>query len=362
MAEDNVGRIVTGQVVRPKRQLAMVFDLNKCLGCQTCTIACKTLWTREEGMEHMWWATVNTMPGRGTPRDWEAMGGGFQNGAPRAGRLPTNEEFGEAWEFNYDEVFYGGKGEGAALRPQGKPPSWGPNWDEDQGSGEYPNSYYFYLPRICNHCTHPACLEACPRRAIYKRAEDGIVLIDETRCKGYRFCMEACPYKKIYFNHVRTISQKCIFCFPRIEKGVAPACARQCPGRLRFVGYLDDEKGLIHKLVKQWKVALPLHSEHGTDPNVYYVPPLSPARLDADGNVDESKPRIPIEYLRSLFGAEVDGALDTLKAEMAKAKRGEKSELIDTLIVYRWPNQIFPDFTKDPATLEWSRSDTAKKA
>ena len=338
----------------PERQLAMVFDLNKCLGCHTCTIACKTLWTRHEGMEHMWWATVNTLPGRGTPRDWETMGGGFKGADAQPGRLPTKNDFGAAWDFNYDEVFNQGKGDQAYLKPVGERPKWGPNWDEDQGGGDYPNSYYFYLPRICNHCTHPACMEACPRKAIEKRAGDGIVLIDQSRCKGYRFCMEACPYKKIYFNEIQKVSQKCIFCFPRVEKGVAPACARQCPGRLRYVGYLDDQKGPIYKLVKQWKVALPLHAEFGTEPNVYYVPPLSPAGLAGNGNVDESKPRIPIEYLRSLFGSATDGALNTLKLEMAKRKRGEKSELMDILIVYRWPNDIFPDLTHDPATLKWT--------
>jgi ethylbenzene hydroxylase subunit beta/complex iron-sulfur molybdoenzyme family reductase subunit beta len=345
-------RSLKQRLKQAKRQLAMVFDLNKCLGCQTCTIACKTLWTRGEGMEHMWWATVNTQPGRGTPRDWEKMGGGFREGEPRPGRLPTLEEFGAAWEFDYEEVFFQGKGPDAYLKPRGEPPTWGPNWDEDQGGGQYPNSFYFYLPRICNHCTNPACLEACPRNAIYKREEDGIVLIDEERCEGYRFCMEACPYKKIYFNHVRGIAQKCIFCFPRIEQGVAPACCRQCPGRLRFVGYLDDEKGPVYKLVKKWKVALPLHPEYGTEPNVYYVPPLAPPRLDEHGNVDESKPRIPMDYLRWLFGPEVDQALETLRSEMGKTRRGEKSELMDLLIVYRWPQDIFPDFPVDPATLD----------
>ena len=163
------------------------------------------------------------------------------NADPRAGHLPTRREFGEAWDFNYDEVFYGGKGNSVHLKPQGEAPDWGPNLDEDQGGGKYPNSFYFYLPRICNHCTNPACLEACPRNAIYKRDEDGIVLISEERCRGYRFCMEAGPYKKIYFNEARKITQKGIFCFPRVEKAVALACSRKFPGRLRLVGDLDDE-------------------------------------------------------------------------------------------------------------------------
>lgn len=333
----------------------MVFDLNKCIGCQTCTIACKTLWTRDEGMQHMWWATVNTQPGGGTPRDYEKMGGGFnEKGELQPGKLPSPQDFGEAWEFNYDEVFYGSKGNATHLKPKGPEPTWGPNWDEDQGGGDYPNSYYFYLPRICNHCTHPACLEACPRSAIYKREQDGVVLIDEKQCQGLQFCMKACPYKKIYFNQARKISQKCIFCFPRVDKGVAPACVRQCPGRVRFCGYLDDPKGPIHKLIKEWKVALPLHPEFGTLANVYYVPPLSPPILDEHGNVDESKPRIPKEYLQYLFGPDVHRVLEILKAEMAKTGKGEKSELMDLLIAYRWPDDIFPDLAKDPITLRWT--------
>jgi DMSO reductase family type II enzyme iron-sulfur subunit len=333
-----------------KRQIASVLDLNKCLGCQTCTIACKTLWTDGEGMEYQWWNTVNTQPGLGTPRGWWEMGGGWQGEAGRLGRMPAKADFGEAWEFNYDEVYFEGKGDSTFLAPKGERPRWGPNWDEDQGAGEYPNAYYFYLPRICNHCTNPACLAACPRSAIYKREEDGIVLVDEERCHGYRFCVEACPYKKIYFNFERDIAQKCIFCFPRIEKGVAPACARQCPGRLRFIGFLDDEDGPVYKLVKKWKVALPLHPDAGTEPNVYYVPPLAPPTFDEEGEVDESTPRIPPEFLEFLFGPEVHQALETLKTEREKVKRGGKSELMDLLIVYKW-HDLFGPFDKDPATL-----------
>src|SRR3970282_632950 len=111
--------------------------------------------------------------------------------------------------------------------------------------------------------------------------------------------------KKSFFNYQRQLSQHCIMCCPRLEQGVAPACARQCPGRMVFVGYLDDEEGPIHKLVHEWQVALPLHPEYGTAPNVFYVPPLSPAQIKPDGAVDASAPRIPIEYLEELFGSRV---------------------------------------------------------
>ncbi|MCP3983436.1 MAG: respiratory nitrate reductase subunit beta [bacterium] len=327
----------------------MVMDLNKCIGCQTCTIACKRLWTQDEGMESMWWNTVNTQPGRGTPRDWEELGGGFRDGAANPGRIPTRKEFGQAGDYNHQEVLFEGKGNGAHLQVKGDRPDWGPNWDEDQGDGEFPNSYYFYLPRICNHCTHPACLEACPRKAIEKSSANGIVTVNEDRCRGYRFCMEACPYKKIYFNEARRVAQKCIFCFPRIEQGIANACARQCPGRVRFVGYRDDQDAPIYKLVDKWKVALPLHPEYGTQPNVFYVPPIGPMRFDENWDLDPTKPRIPNEYLESLFGPEVHGALAVLRAEMEKTRSGGESELIDLLIAYKW-SEMFGGFDRDPAT------------
>ncbi len=335
-----------------ERQMAMVLDLNKCIGCHTCSVACKTLWTSSEGMEHMFFNTVNTMPGEGTPRQWEKMGGGFPGGEAQLGKLPSLGEFGDAWKYNYEEVFYGGRGQDVHLGVQGETPQWGPNWDEDQGDGDFPNSYFFYLPRLCNHCTHPACKEACPRGAIEKRPQDGIVIVNEDRCRGYRHCMEACPYKKIYFNHSRRVAQKCIFCFPRLEQGVAPACARQCPGRVRFVGYRDDQEAPIWKLVDKWQVALPLHPEYGTEPNVFYVPPSAPPRFDAEGRIDNSAPRIPNEYLVSLFGERVLGALETLASERARVARGEKSELMDLLIAYRWQD-MFGGFDRDPQVIRW---------
>ncbi len=343
-----------GTVTESKRQLAWVFDLNKCIGCQTCSVACKILWPQQDaGTEQMWWMTVNTQPGRGTPRDWEGMGGGYDAGGKlQLGRVASAEEIGGGWDFNYEEVLRGGGGRRVHLHKTSGSKSWGMNWDEDEGGGEFPNAYFFYLPRLCNHCTRPACVQACPTGALFKREEDGLVLRDEDRCEGAQECARACPYKKIYFNQVRKVSQHCIGCFPRLEQGVAPACVRQCPGRGAFIGFLDDEGGAVWKLVKRWKVALALHPEWGTQPNVYYVPPLSPAPLRGDGSIDEGGERIPASYLESLFGVEVHGALDVLRTELEKKRRGQGSELMDALILYRWKDAL-GHLTRDPAEIVW---------
>ncbi|WP_107850423.1 chlorate reductase subunit beta [Oceanimonas marisflavi] len=314
-----------------KRQLSMVLDLNKCIGCQTCTSACKLMWTNRNGREFMYWNNVESQPGLGYPRDYQNMGGGFdKDGALRLGRQPSQEDYGIPWEYNYEEALM--TGTDPWLRPNVKP-TWGANWDEDQGEGDYPNSYYFYLPRLCNHCANPGCLAACTRNAIYKRQEDGIVLVDQERCRGYRYCVNACPYKKVYFNEQISKSEKCIFCYPRIEKGLPNACARQCVGRIRWVGYRDDKEGPIHKLVEQYKVALPLHAEWGTQPNVFYVPPLSSPRYESDGRIAEA-PRIPLAYLESLFGPRVGEVLETLKTERQAKAEGRESALMDLLIGY----------------------------
>lgn len=321
----------------------MVMDLNKCIGCQTCTTACKTQWTNRNGREYMYWNNVETLPGQGYPRKWEESGGGFDAaGNLKPGRIPEEQDYGAAFELNYENAL-NARGNGGAppsvdgAQPHLSPvnlPKNGPNWDEDQGDGEYPNSYYFYLPRMCNHCTKPSCLAACPRQAIYKREQDGIVLIDQERCRGYQHCVAACPYKKIYYNPVFKKSEKCIFCYPRIEQGLPPACANQCVGRLRFVSFLDDKEGPVYKLVTKWKVALPLHAEMGTQPNVYYIPPLSPSKYDAQGRLTGER-RVPDEYLVRLFGPEVPRVLKVLEQERGKKRKGEESELLDILIAYR---------------------------
>ncbi len=319
-------------------QVAMVMDLNKCIGCQTCTVGCKTTWTEDEGEEYMYWNNVETQPGHGYPKDWEGKGGGWESAdhsTVKDGEMPAKEEYGEAWEFDFAEAV--SKPDTETLQPNGDDPEWGPNWDEDQGAGEYPNSYYFYLPRICNHCTHPTCVEACPRQAIYKRAEDGVVLVDQERCRGYRYCVEGCPYKKVYYNAAKKTSEKCIFCYPRLEgegpdgEVHGPVCAEECTTQLRLVGYLDDQKGPIYKLVEQYEVAIPLHPEYETAPNVFYIPPFdAPPQIDEKGETTDID-RIPEAYLEELFGERVHKARETLRREREKVNRGGSSEVMEIL-------------------------------
>jgi nitrate reductase beta subunit len=175
--------------------------------------------------------------------------------------------------------------------------------------------WFFYLPRLCNHCTYPACLAACPRKAIYKREEDGIVLIDQKRCRGYKKCVEACPYKKPMFRSATRVSEKCIACYPRIEgkdplsngKPMETRCMTACVGKIRIQGLVDidsngvwkkDPQNPIYFLVHVEKVALPLYPQFGTLPNGYYIPPRW----------------VPRKYLYQMFGPGVDEAIERYTA------------------------------------------------
>lgn len=378
-----------------EKQVRMVFDLNKCLGCHTCTMACKTQWTdgrvdiplenlphNPEGLLYQYWNNVETAPGRGYPRNvfTPGMGGGFTNptdpndwSVDPLGPLPSiHADYGDPWEYNYDQVLgssavddpagtfpVGGEFNGTTSQMVPIPPPDGPdayssNWDEDVGAGTDPNdSHYFYLPRLCNHCTKPACLAACPKNAIYKREEDGVVLIDQSRCEGYRRCVAACPYKKIYYNAQKKKSQKCIFCYPRLEQDTGPNelqpprenfCFNQCVGRIRFVGFNTNPVANVNRLVDHWGVALRLHPEYGTSPNLFYVPPLSPPGLNPDGSlVTGGARRIPTELLATMLGDDVNqtlaqraarieeifGIIETQRAIVAD---GGSSELVDILV------------------------------
>ncbi len=305
---------------RPRRQFAVVMDLNKCIACQTCTVACKTNWTPGRGQEYMLWNNVETKPWGFYPLGWdvkllELLGGSKKTvfDAPEGERVLGYKP--EEMDWMYPNV-----GEDEVNEPV----------DVGTVLEDLPHPIWmFYLPRICNHCTYPACVAACPRQAIYKREEDGIVLIDAERCEGYQECIRACPYKKIMFNFVARISQKCIGCFPRIEEGLQPQCVITCIGKIRIMGFINppDRARLdnpIDFLVHVKKVALPLYPQTGLEPNVYYIPPIN----------------VPTRFLKQMFG---DGAEHAVKTYM-NMREGKEPELLGLLHLFGCTPQIIHSF------------------
>jgi nitrate reductase beta subunit len=392
-------------------QLGMVMNLDKCIGCHTCSVTCKQAWTNRAGVEYAWFNNVETRPGQGYPRtyqDQERWNGGWvldKKGRLRlrdGGRfkklshifsnpkLPTISDYYEPWTYDYETLVNAPAQENIPVaRPMslisGKPMQvrWSANWDDnlggsteiiaddpvlkkitDQVSFELQKTFMFYLPRICEHCLNPSCVASCPSGAMYKRAEDGIVLVDQDRCRGWRMCVSGCPYKKVYFNHKTGKAEKCTLCYPRVEVGLPTVCSETCVGRLRYLGLflydadavLDaastaDPQGLyqaqldlmldpfdpevlaaarregipdewmeaarrspVYALAKKYRVALPLHPEYRTMPMVWYIPPLSPivdvvSRSGHDGESADNlfgaieTLRIPVAYLAELFTA-----------------------------------------------------------
>ncbi|MBB5633502.1 nitrate reductase beta subunit [Cryobacterium mesophilum] len=397
--------------MRVMAQMSMVMNLDKCIGCHTCSVTCKQVWTNRDGMEYVWFNNVETRPGLGYPRqyeDQEKWNGGWvrnKNGRLKlksGGRLkklatifsnndlPTIDDYYEPWTYDYDMLTSAPQTKnGPVARPkslltgENMDIKWSGNWDDNLGGSqetaqddpilahmsdhvkmEFENTFMFYLPRICEHCLNPSCVSACPSGAMYKREEDGIVLVDQDDCRGWRMCVSACPYKKVYFNHKTNKAEKCTLCYPLIEQGKPTICSETCVGRLRYLGLMlydadrvleaaaiEDEHELldaqrsvmldpfdpavisqakkdgiaddwieaaqnspIYKLISEYKVALPLHPEYRTMPMVWYIPPLSPVVdvVSNSGNDGEDvrnlfaaidKLRIPVEYLAGLFTA-----------------------------------------------------------
>ncbi|MBL9034487.1 MAG: nitrate reductase subunit beta [Rhodospirillaceae bacterium] len=392
-----------------RAQIAMVLNLDKCIGCHTCSVTCKNVWTSREGVEYVWFNNVETKPGIGYPKEWENQHkwqGGWRRKAngkiePRIGgkwrvlakifanpHLPEIDDYYEPFTFDYEHLQSAPE---MPTAPVARPRSlitgqrmdkvkWGPNWEEILGTefrkrsadknfenvqkeiyGQFENTFMFYLPRLCEHCLNPTCVASCPSGSIYKREEDGIVLVDQDKCRGWRMCVSACPYKKIYYNWQSGKAEKCIFCYPRIEVGEPTVCSETCVGRIRYLGvllydadrieeaasvplttdlyesqlkiFLDPNDPEVqaqarkdgvpeawlaaaqasptYKMAMEWKIAFPLHPEYRTLPMVWYIPPLSPIQAAAeagkigfDGDLpDIDKLRIPLKYLANMLTA-----------------------------------------------------------
>jgi len=127
----------------------------------------------------------------------------------------------------------------------------------------------FFVPKLCNQCTHPACVQVCPVGATYKGA-DGVVLIDHQYCIGCRYCVQACPYGARFFNEEKGVSDKCTWCYHRITKGLQPACVEVCPVGARIFGDRNDRQSPISLFIRNNRVQV-LKPETGNEPNVFYV-------------------------------------------------------------------------------------------
>lgn len=159
--------------------------------------------------------------------------------------------------------------------------------------GVFPHVKRLFLPTLCMHCEDPACMKACPSKAISRRA-DGIVLVDQDVCCGTRACVAACPYGAMHYyeegegDFGRELTpfeqlvhgkfqagtvQKCTFCVHRIDQGIlTPACVESCPTACRVFGDLDDPSSAPSKLISNHN-GFALRPEAGTSPSVRYVTP-----------------------------------------------------------------------------------------
>mgnify|MGYP003574107906 FL=1 len=325
----------------PQKQVAYIFDINKCIECQTCTIACKTAWTSGKGEENIFWNNVETKPYGGYPTTWDL-------------KLLERREPAQ-WNGNVLKSKTIFEGNSPLDPPDGHLPDTmdysALNLGEDDLSGIVEKgghfegehaSWMFYLARICNHCDNPACLAACPRQAVYKRDEDGIVLIDQERCRGYQECVKACPYKKTFFNLISRTSEKCIGCFPRVEQGEVALCVESCIGKIRLHGFLSTQSepradNPLDYIVKIRKIALPLYPQFGTGPNVYYIPPV----------------HVPDSFLEQLFGPGVAQA-----KQMYRNLKDDK-QLLGALLLSGANNRLIDKFkVEGDEVIAWDSNGT----
>jgi tetrathionate reductase subunit B len=127
----------------------------------------------------------------------------------------------------------------------------------------------FFVPKLCNQCDNPPCVQVCPVGATYQTA-DGVVLVDRNWCIGCGYCIMGCPYGVRFFHPVYHTAEKCNFCYHRITKGLTTACVQACPFGARRIGNLKDPNDPVTKVIMTERVGV-LKEEYGTKPQVFYV-------------------------------------------------------------------------------------------
>ena len=216
-----------------KKKLGLVIDLDTCVGCHACATSCK---------------------------EWNA--GGI------AGLLTDERPYGAS--------------------PQGVWFNRVHSYELEADAATKQPAQTLHFPRSCLHCETPACVTVCPTGASYKRAEDGIVLVDEDKCIGCKLCSWACPYGAREYSAVEGVMKKCTLCVDRIYNDKLdaadrqPACVQACPTRARHFGDLGDPDSEVSKLVAE-RGGVALMPELGYAPTNRYLPPR-PRRTGAAGD------------------------------------------------------------------------------
>jgi len=127
----------------------------------------------------------------------------------------------------------------------------------------------FFVPKLCNQCANPPCVQVCPVGATFQ-TEDGVVLVDDKRCIGCCYCIQACPYGARYLHPERKTADKCTFCYHRISKGLLPACVEVCPTQARVFGDVNSLVSPLARLKRMNKIHV-LKAHLNTEPKVYYA-------------------------------------------------------------------------------------------
>jgi len=127
----------------------------------------------------------------------------------------------------------------------------------------------FFVPKLCNQCENPPCVQVCPVGATYQ-TPDGIALVDRSWCIGCGYCIMACPYGARFFHPKYHVADKCTFCYHRISKGLKPACVMACPFGARQIGNLKDPNDPVTIAINTERVTV-LKEEFGTKPQAYYL-------------------------------------------------------------------------------------------
>ena len=148
---------------------------------------------------------------------------------------------------------------------------------KDTPIGKFPDLELNFLPKLCNHCENPPCVDSCPVDALQKR-DDGIVILNQETCNLCKACLDACPYGIIVLNENEQVAEKCNLCVHRIDQGLQPFCVICCEGQALYFGDLNDQNSNVSKLTSG-KKAFVLKPEEKTNPNVYYIPPRAKKRL-----------------------------------------------------------------------------------